>query len=102
MIARKIHAMHRLYGETYGQCKDCPHFIEGYYHDRKLFKCEAYGVTHSEATDWRKSWSACKLIDLPLPEERPVIDRIRGQREHIREEIPGQMEMDFMEKELRD
>lgn len=96
MIPRKIDAMHLRYGRVEGkQCKDCPLFREGYYHDRKLMKCSAYGMTHSEATDWRKKWVACGLIDNPHPEDTPVIDRLRGQREHIAEQLPGQTMMEI-------
>ena len=94
MVAKKIDAMHALYGMADGQCKDCPHLISGRYHDRILHKCPAYGCTHSEATDWRLKYVACGLKNLPLPDERPVIDRIRGQREYVNEQLPGQMSMD--------
>ena len=95
MIARKLDAMHCLYGKVHGKkCGNCPHFIEGYYHDRKLMKCRAYGLSHSEATDWRKKWDACGLIDLPLPDNWTVLDRIRGQRERIDIQVEGQISME--------
>ena len=94
MVAKKIDAMHALYGTADGHCRDCPHLISGRYHDRILHKCEAYGCTHSEATDWRLKWAACGLKNTPLPDERPVIDRIRGRRDHVEEQLPGQMQID--------
>lgn len=95
MIARKIDAMHRLYGTVSGKkCGNCPHLIEGYYHDRKLMKCKAYGLSHSEATDWRKKWDACRLIGLPLPENGTVLDRIRWQRERVEQQVKGQISME--------
>ncbi len=94
MIAKKINAMHALYGTADGTCKDCPHLLSGRYHDRILHKCPAYGCTHSEATDWRLKYAACGLKNLPLPDERPVIDRIRGQREYVSEQIEGQITLE--------
>lgn len=91
MTAKKIDAMHARFGTAEGQCKDCPHLISGRYHDKILHKCEAYGLTHSEATDWRLKWHACGLKNLPLPDERPVFDLIRGQREYVPEQIEGQI-----------
>ena len=96
MIAKKIEAMHIRFGTVDGICGDCPHFVEGLYHDKKLFKCKAYGLTHSEATDWRKRWVACGLKDLPLPDETPVFDRIKGQREYApMQQCEGQVRMDL-------
>ena len=96
MTARKIEAMHLLYGKSDGICGDCPHFIEGYYHDKKLFKCEAYGITHSEATDWRKKWVSCGLRHSGLPEGKPVIDRLKRERRAftVQEQIEGQISID--------
>lgn len=94
MTARKIDAMHARFGMADGMCKDCPHLISGRYHDRILHKCEAYGLTHSEATDWRLRWVACGLKNLPLPDEKPVFEQIRGQRECVTEQIKGQIGME--------
>ena len=92
MIARKIYAMHVRYGTIpEKRCADCPHFIEGYYHDRKYQKCTAYGVSHSEATDWRKKWTACGLVNVPDFDEACILDRIKVQREHIEQPVPGQL-----------
>ena len=99
MIAKKIDYMHLRFGTADGICGDCPHFIEGRYHDRILFKCQAYGLTHSEATDWRKKWVCCGLKNLPLPYETPLFDRIKGRREYVPEQqIEGQISMDELMK----
>lgn len=93
-MAGKINAMYSVYGKGSGRCGDCPHFLEGYYHDRKYFKCVAYGLSHSEATDWRKKWSACGLIGKPLPVgDRPVKERFMG-RKRDDQPLPGQMDID--------
>ena len=98
MNARKIDAMHILYGTGEGFCDDCPFFCEGYYHDKKLFKCSVYGMTHSEATDWRKKYAACGLKHKESrPDDRPVIDRLRGLKSHCMDEpVEGQISMEEM------
>lgn len=38
-------------------------------------------MTHSEATDWKKSNEPCGLFDLPLPDDFvPVIKRLKHER----------------------
>lgn len=103
MTGRKIDAMHAIYGTVQDMhCADCPHFIAGRYHDKMLFKCEAYGITHSEATDWRKRYVACSLVHLPLPDERPVIDRLRGLKTRIQDQIYGQITVEEVMQCVRD
>ena len=66
MTERKIQAMHKRFG-TCGvlQCRDCSHLISGEYHDKRYHKCELYGLSHSEATDWRLSYQACGMYNVP-------------------------------------
>ena len=66
MKERKIQAMHKRFG-TCGvlQCRDCCHLISGKYHDKRYHKCELYGMSHSEATDWRLSYQACGMYNVP-------------------------------------
>lgn len=54
----------RMHGYKTGCfCKDCKSFIEGHYHNRKYLKCVKMGLSHSEATDIRKSDIACNLYE---------------------------------------
>ena len=93
MSIRKIDAMHHYYGFGVGFCRDCPHFRSKEY-NRKYHKCMVYGDSNSEATDWRKGYIACGLIDKPFPEdERRIVDRIIISRNE-NEPIPGQISMD--------
>lgn len=63
MALRKIELMHQYYGrDDTHKCGDCNHFTQGKYHDITLRKCRCYGVTHSAASDWAKSWTACGLF----------------------------------------
>ena len=106
MELRKIEAMHHLYGKVDSvnpqtgkplRCGDCPHYVSDRYHDKILRKCEAYGMTHSEASDWAKSKPACGLIAMEeLPDDwvdvikrKPVIGGGK-----LVEVIPGQVMME--------
>ena len=77
---RKIDAMHLLFGVMDGLCKDCDHMISGRYHDMILHKCEMYGLTHSEASDWRLSYKACGLYNtVPYDYDKwvPILERLK-------------------------
>lgn len=73
MIERKIAAMYKRFG-TCGvlRCRDFCHLIGGNWHDRRYYKCELYGLSHSDATDWRLSWQACGMYNVPQDMERWV------------------------------
>ncbi len=79
MTERKIQAMHTRFG-TCGvlQCRDCCHLISGSYHDKRYHKCELYGMSHSEATDWRLSYLACGMYNVPqnMVTWTPLLDQI--------------------------
>ena len=81
-------------------CKSCEHLV---YHvrDRIYYKCEAYGVSCSESTDWGRTWPTCGLFtidpDVPLPPGFiPVVEsRKHAPRPQEREpELPGQINME--------
>ena len=44
-------------------CKECKHFIQYDYRNRRYFKCEMLGLSNSKATDIRKSDKACRLYE---------------------------------------
>jgi hypothetical protein len=91
--------MHRLFGEMPDKrCAECKHFISGEYHDRRLFKCELYGLTHSEATDWRKSYTACGLYNMHVKRSLwvDVLTRLKwgNAPKAPRPVVDGQIEME--------
>ena len=95
-MLRKIDAMHSLFGIVGdATCKICPHIRGNWAGNRHVYKCEAYGDTASEATDWRLWYPACNLIFVNLKKDYvPVIERIKhGARGSHGEPIPGQMTM---------
>ena len=80
MVKRKIAAMRAEYGSAAGFCRDCRNFVSVRYHDRILRKCAAYGITHSEASDWAGRWLACGLygVDFGTLGRRPLMEALRA------------------------
>ena len=94
-MIRKIGLMHKLYGIGDGICGTCSHFVEGRYHTKILRKCEIYGLTHSEASDWARRWKACGLKNKETGHEN-VIRLVRRENlaQSLPEELDGQVEME--------
>ena len=96
MNERKIFAMHKRFG-TCGafRCKDCSHLIKGKYHDRGYSKCELYGMTHSEATDWRLSYQACGMFGTEQDMDRwvPVLELVKHEPKGPEPQLAGQMDI---------
>ena len=93
---RKIEAMHYFYGWDHldRKCKECDHLIHGQYNGKWYYKCTVYGCSHSEATDWRKSYDACGLVDHDFPEhDNRIIDILKRQPIQQEEQLPGQISM---------
>jgi len=78
MTARKIDAMHRLFGKQPGlTCWNCPH-LTYYEQSRRWYKCRLYGFTSSEATNWKKSNIACGMWGKHAEKGFvPVIERLK-------------------------
>lgn len=63
MTLRKIDLMHREFGFSPGnKCKTCDNLIVQQA-NRRYYKCEVYGATDSEASDWRLSYDACGMYN---------------------------------------
>lgn len=89
-MLRKIDLMHSLYGVIPSQkCKDCMHLKGGVNEYRK---CEIYGQTHSEATDFRLSYTACGMFNREWDGDIPVVRMNNGVKKE-EEQIPGQMSL---------
>ena len=94
-MLRKIDAMHARYGRCPGVCRDCEHLFRCEY-SRHYYKCELYGDSRSEATDWRMSYPACGMLNKPLPERFTPIVRFVAMEAHTKKSeapIDGQVEM---------
>lgn len=90
-MARKIEKMYELFNREWGKrCKDCSHLSGGV---NQYKKCEVYGNSASEATDWAQSYEACGMWNKPLPKgwDKPVISTMRGAVKGRDIQVPGQM-----------
>lgn len=93
---RKIDLMYAKFGKGQGTCKECSNYISGLYKDRSYRKCEVYGVTRSEASDWKASYQACgmknslwtgrNIIECVTP-EKSVLVQLAGQTELFGKDI---------------
>lgn len=95
---RKITAMHSEFGEnTAHKCKDCPN-LRTINVGKKRYKCAAYGVSFSAASDWAKRWTACGLYGTQFEElhVRPLMERVIPTK---RKEEPLDGQMTFLETE---
>ena len=81
MATRKIDLMHQMFGKTEQVCKECDHFLRERYRDKLYRKCEVYGITNSEASDWNASYQACGLFNKPYPyKANPIIRFVKPAR----------------------
>lgn len=73
----KIDKMYKLFGKSEHICKECKHFKKidtaGIMARKSVQKCECYGITHSESSDWTQKWQACGLFNQPY-NGKPVIE----------------------------
>lgn len=94
MMNRKIEAMHSMYGTSKGKCGECSHFVKFQYRTKTLQKCEIYGMTNSEATDWAQKWDACGLKNQPYAGKQIIDELKRSPKEKVEEQLPGQMSIE--------
>ena len=95
---RKLPAMHYVYGTTPTphKCKECCNFRMFEYHGKRYFKCAAYGISNSEATDWGANYLACGLFDIQIEGQIPLLEQIKHQsRKRPALPLDGQMEMEI-------
>jgi hypothetical protein len=59
----KIGFMHGEFGAIEGKCKNCSNFKRWKYGDTYLRKCRVYGISHSNATDWKGGFQACGMYN---------------------------------------
>lgn len=78
MALRKHGLMYQFFGQADGICKDCKHYISYRYHDYMRRKCEIYGITCSEATDWKAGAKACGLYPDKETDSRDIVKLVRG------------------------
>lgn len=86
----KIETMHNLYGHYDDKCKNCMHLIKEHGYNKNYYKCEVYGISNSEATDWRLKYDACGLFNKETP-HRNLYKVIKPMKVQV--VLDGQMEM---------
>ncbi len=94
-MERKIAAMHSMFGRRSGFCRDCDNLCKRL-RDKVYYKCLAYGVSCSTATDWRVSNPACGMFNTALPADFvPVIERLKHLPRPVtpEPELEGQMNL---------
>lgn len=67
------------------------------YHGRLYYKCELYGLSHGESTDWRLSYVACGQFnaDVDLDLRNPVIGILKHTpRQDMDPPLDGQFRME--------
>lgn len=93
---RKIELMHKLFGRSKQGllCRECSHFYRRKASDTTVRKCEVYGDSCSEATDWNASYMGCGLApDIPYTGS-PVVKMVTPERQKKPElEIDGQISL---------
>ena len=89
-MLRKIDRMHEQFGFTPGEkCKTCIHLKGGVNQYRK---CEVYGESASEATDWALKYNACGLWNKTY-NGSPIVRLNKGSAKKPEEQIDGQMSL---------
>ena len=88
---RKIELMYEMFGKNEKYCcAECDHYRKINYHDKTYRKCEVYGITRSEATDWKASNVACGLAPDKTYIGKNVVKMVTSHR-NADEPISGQM-----------
>lgn len=91
MAKRKIELMHSLFGMGTNICKNCLHFQRYQYRAKSYSKCDVYGDTRSEATDWTGKYVSCGMFgkEYTGKEVVRVVQPTRTQED----QMPGQMSL---------
>ena len=77
------------------KCGECNNLVSHFY-DKTYFKCQIYGESASEATDWAKRWEACGCFNKDY--DGPVKIKFfvkHSERPKERIEIDGQERMEL-------
>ena len=81
--------MRSLFGFGSDCCGKCSNLVRVQTGNGHKYKCAAYGITNSEATDWKKNAMACGLLNKSLEGFTPVFKRFHERQKS--EQIEGQL-----------
>lgn len=92
---RKILAMLIHFGELKNgkTCKQCCHLKKYGWRGKNYYKCEVYGISNSEATDWRLYYPACGAFNVEAIEKRDLYKELWHEPKEKKDDEPlkGQM-----------
>lgn len=94
---RKLPAMHYVYGvdPQKRKCKECCNFNRYECYGKMFFKCAAYGVSRSDATDWGANYLACGRFNIPIEGQRPLLEVLKHQtKQSAPIVVEGQLRME--------
>ena len=97
MSARKIEAMHAMYGKNLGcLCRDCCNLVAEDYHGRRYYKCIAYGDSRGESTDWALRYRACGLWGVPFErlKQKTMIEMLKHVQKPPKGPVEGQTKLE--------
>ena len=93
-FGRKWNKMQKKFGQSVaGVCRECAHFVRyTHYHGRTYSKCKIYGISASEATDWKGGAKACGLYPGKPYNGGAVVREVERKKKQP-ENISGQMSL---------
>ena len=90
---RKWEKMQKKFGTSAaGTCNGCSHFIRYTHRGHTYSKCKIYGISASEATDWKGSAQACGLYPGKPYNGGAIVREIERSRKK-QENIDGQQSL---------
>lgn len=85
--------MHAEYGINPDyRCKDCNNLCCHEY-SRRYYKCRLYGLSASDATDWRVGYTACGMWGKDGSGLTVMIERLKRERTRHENPLNGQLDM---------
>lgn len=92
---RKVELMHKMFGRSPEYlCRECVHYTHKYYNGKPYRKCDVYGNSNSEGTDWKGSDQGCGLAPDKAYKGRPIVELVKYQKKIKDDAVPdGQMKM---------
>lgn len=90
-MVKKIDRMYQYFGHGEGTCKDCSNLVT-HEQSRKWYKCAVYGLSSSEATDFRLKWKACGMKNKDPTGITPIV-KLGESRKKEDEQCEGQMSL---------
>ncbi len=89
---KPIDIMHESFGVAAETCKTCSHLIR-HRANRVWFKCEVWGESSCEKSDWRLKYQACGMYNKQYI-GRPLKDIVKHHpRTKVVEQVEGQLRL---------